>query len=67
MSNVANDVLNLWDQRIEQSLQAEYADDVLIDTYFELWAALKDRVGTSSGFTGFSEYLFFRYILKSDD
>ena len=38
-------------------------EDKLIDLYWDISNAAKERVGTSSGYTGFSELLFFRYIL----
>lgn len=64
MPSIVDDILNLLDQRIEQCLSVENPEKELITTYFELWSSLKERVGTSAGFTGLSEYLFFRYVLR---
>lgn len=54
-----------FDEYIKRCLGDSHAEDALIDAYFEFWMGLKKRVGTASGFTGLSEYLFFRYILMS--
>lgn len=64
MKGIENIVFDLLDQHIEECLHDDEAEKALIETYWEWWRALKNRVGTSSGYTGFSEYLFFRYILK---
>jgi hypothetical protein len=39
-------------------------EDILINLYIDFWRTLKQRVGTSSGFNGMSDYLVFRYLLK---
>ncbi len=35
----------------------------LMGFYFEFWTLLKDISGNSGGFTGFSEYLFLRFLV----
>jgi hypothetical protein len=63
--NIATEVFDLLDKHVEECLQDDAPRNVLFGMYWDWWQALKERVGTSSGFTGLSEYLFFRYILKS--
>jgi len=65
MMDVTASVFDLLDVYIEQCLGHRNAENALIDAYFAFWSGLKKRVGTSSGFSGLSEYLFFRYILRS--
>ena len=58
-------IFEILDEIIEDFIGKEQAERSLTDTYFEFWIKLKEKkVGTASGFTGLSEYLFFRYILK---
>ena len=58
-------VFNTLDELIENNLGTADAEGFLTEAYFAFWRELKKRAGTSSGFTGLSEYLFFKYIQKS--
>ena len=58
------DIFDALDAQILKCVDGEDAEDLLIGFYVDFWRALKERVGTSSHFTGMSEYLFFRYVLK---
>ena len=57
-------IFEILDEIIEDFIGKEHAERGLTATYFEFGTTLKEQVGTASGFTGLSEYLFFRYILK---
>jgi hypothetical protein len=61
---IGADVFDALDAQILKCVDRQDAEDLLIGFYVDLWRALKKRVGTSSNFTGMSEYLFFRYVLK---
>lgn len=58
------DVLDILDREIGRCLDQQVPEDILITLYIDFWRTLKQRVGTSSGFSGMAEYLFFRYVLK---
>lgn len=67
MANITNalDVLDaLVEEIVAPSRVVASSEVALITTYYGLWAELKKRVCTSSGWTGVSEYLLFRYILR---
>src|SRR5258705_11015853 len=61
---VGIDTLEILDEEIDKCLGQKGPEDVLIKLYIDFWRTLKQRVGNSSGFSGLSEYLIFRYILK---
>lgn len=56
-------VLDVLDSEILGCIEKDHPEHELIQLYIDLWRALKPRVGTSSGFTGLSEYIFVRYII----
>ena len=53
------------DKFIDSVLKEEKIEERLIDYYTEFYDKMKEKVGTSSGFFGISEYLFFRAVLRS--
>ena len=55
-------ILDTLDHVAKESLVTDCPEDALIEFYEELWTELKMRNCTSSGFTGVSEYLFYRAI-----
>ncbi len=55
-------MLNELDRVARNSLGHERPEEVLIGFYEDLWRELKQRACTSAGFTGVSEYLFYRAI-----
>ncbi len=63
--DVATKVFNLLDHHIEECLQDDAPENTLIKMYWDWSNVLKKRAGISSGFTGLSECIFFRYILRS--
>jgi hypothetical protein len=56
-------MLDELDRVAQESLNHVRPEDVLINFYGEMWLELKQRACTSAGFTGVSEYLFFRAIV----
>ncbi len=62
--NKTDKIFEILDEIIVDFIGKEHAERRLTATYFEFWTTLKEQVGTASGFTGLSEYLFFWYILK---
>jgi hypothetical protein len=61
---VGIDTLDVLDAEIDRCLDQKAPEDILIKLYIDFWRTLKQRVGNSSGFSGVSEYLIFRYVLK---
>ncbi|RLC80501.1 MAG: hypothetical protein DRI61_05665, partial [Chloroflexi bacterium] len=51
------------DEAISQILDRERPELDLIEMYWDITNGAKDKVGTAAGYTGFSELLFFRYIM----
>jgi len=64
--SLEDSVFDLLDAHVKRCVEESVPEPetVLARTYRQFGNALKQRVGTSSGFTGLSEYLFFRYILR---
>ncbi len=60
--SVSHALLNELDRTARDSLGHERPEEVLIAFYEDLWRELKQRVCTSAGLTGVSEYLFCRAI-----
>ena len=56
-------MLDVLDSKILECVGKDNPEDELIQIYIDFWTALKERVGTSRGFTGLSEYVFFRYVI----
>jgi hypothetical protein len=61
---VGIDMLDILGAEIGKCLDQQAPEDILINLYIDFWRTLKQRVGTSSGFNGMSDYLVFRYLLK---
>ncbi len=59
------DAFAAFDGEVEALLGSENPEAALTEAYFAFWNRLKKEVGTASGFTGLSEYLFLKYIQKS--
>jgi len=59
------DAFAVFDDTIDKLLDSENPEAALTEAYFSFWNRLKTEVGTASGFTGLSEYLFFKYIQKT--
>jgi hypothetical protein len=64
--SLEDSVFDLLDAHIKRCVEegVPEPETVLAHTYGQFGKVLKQRVGTSSGFTGLSEYLFFRYVLR---
>jgi len=60
---IGTHILDVLDADIRGCVGKPNPEDMLITLYIDFWRALKLRAGTSSGFSGLSEYLFFRYVL----
>lgn len=60
----ASAIFNLLNADIEQYLEHSNPELSLFEMYFQFYRGLKSQVGSSSGFTGLSEYLFVRFILR---
>jgi hypothetical protein len=63
--NTGSAFFDQLDQKIDELLNVDHAENALIDLYSGLTSALKDRIGTAAGITGLSEYVFFQYIKRS--
>lgn len=61
---IGTDLLDVLDGEVVKRIGEENAEDSLISLYVDVWASLKQRAGTSSGFGGVGEYLFLRYVLN---
>ena len=57
-------IFRIIDKEIEKILESdeENYEVKLTELYFRFWKDIKDVCGTSSGFTGLSEYVFLRAI-----
>jgi hypothetical protein len=62
-SPIENIFQNL-DKIVLRAMEGKNAESILHDAYIEFWTKVKQKVGTSSQFTGVAEYLLFRYIMK---
>ena len=58
-------ILDEIDKAVENVLGRCDAEQHLMGLYKEFWNEMKLRGGTSAGFTGLSEYVFFSYIRSS--
>lgn len=61
---LSNQLFKVLDDYVDKCNLEYSPENQLIDGYFDIWEGLKQRVGSSAGYTGVSEYLFFQYILK---
>ena len=59
--NINKRYLEEIDKFIKKNYQTLKCSDIA-DIYFQLWQVLKEFRGTSSGFTGLSELLIFRFL-----
>ncbi len=50
------------DECLKRELQTDHVEKPLMDAYTDFWAFIKEKSGNSGGFTGLSEYLFFRFM-----
>ena len=59
------EVFDILDGKIQEIIDKkdENPEKALADLYWGFFNMLKDKVGTSSGYSGLSEYLFYRYIM----
>lgn len=57
-------VFNKLDEFVESVLKKERIEEHLIDYYLKFGNELRERIGKAAGFTGLTEYLFFRVVLR---
>lgn len=60
---LSHPLFKILDDYVEDCLGKDSPENLLIEYYSDVWKKLKQQVGTSSGYSGLSEYLFFRYIM----
>jgi hypothetical protein len=63
--NTASTFFDVLDQRIEELLNVDHAENDLIELFSNLATTIQSRAGTAAGISGLSEYIFFRFIKRS--
>lgn len=59
---LGNKIIDVIDTEVKSVIGCPDPEQKLMELYWDFWRQLKERAGTSSGFTGISEYLFFSYV-----
>ena len=58
--------MNAFDELVDQALNSDQPDKVIFEIYNILTRGkIKEQKGTSAGFTGLIEFLYFQYIKRS--